>query len=73
MMGYMNLSGQSNVIGYDIGNDYITVYFKGSSKPYTYTYASAGRANVEMMKRLARSGSGLNSFINRCVRYSYAR
>jgi hypothetical protein len=73
MMRYLNLTGQSNVIGYDIGIDYIKVYFAGSIRPYTYSYASAGRANVETMKRLAHSGSGLNSFINRCVKYSYAR
>jgi len=60
---YKNLGGNSNVSAYEIGSDRITVEFKGNSRLYVYSYARAGRDNVEQMKTLARSGRGLNSFI----------
>ena len=40
---------------------------------YTYSYKSAGVENVEQMKKLARQGYGLNSFINKNVKYDYER
>ena len=61
---YHNLSGHSNVAAFEIGTDYITVQFKGTVRVYNYSYRKAGVINVENMKRLARSGSGLNSYIN---------
>lgn len=69
---YANLGGDSSVVGYEIGSDFIKVQFSDGSI-YVYTYASAGASNIEHMKRLARSGQGLNSFINRVVRKAYAR
>jgi len=62
MEKYMNLGGGSNVLGYEIGTDFIKVQFS-SGNPYVYTHASAGVQNVETMKALAKRGSGLNSFI----------
>jgi len=38
---------------------------------YTYSYDSAGEDNVEQMKQLAQSGSGLNSFILSNVKDDY--
>ena len=32
---------------YEIGNEYIDVWFKGSKKVYRYSYKSAGKDNVE--------------------------
>ena len=72
MEKYKNYGGNSNVYGYEIGIDCIDVWFKGGSR-YTYTFQSAGRDNVEMMKKLAREGRGLNSYIMRCVRFGYAK
>jgi hypothetical protein len=46
------------------------MWFKGG-KSYTYSYRGAGTSNVETMKRLARSGSGLSAYITRNVRNDY--
>ena len=72
MERYANLGGNSGVIGYEIGDDFIRVYFFDGSI-YLYTYASAGSYNIEEMKQLARRGQGLNAFINTTVRKAYAR
>lgn len=71
MERYANLGGNSNVVGYEIGNDFIRVQFSDGSI-YLYTYESTGVDNIEQMKRLARNGQGLNAFINRHVRKAYA-
>lgn len=71
MTRYANLNGNSNVEAYDIGSNFIAVKFYGTKKIYRYTYASAGRMNVEQAKKLAKSGRGLNSFIMNFMRYSY--
>ena len=71
MERYRNRGGDSGIVTYEIGPDSITVKFSDRSV-YLYTYQSAGRANIERMKRLAIAGEGLNSFINRCVRKDYA-
>ncbi|MDO8269123.1 MAG: hypothetical protein Q7T54_00440 [Candidatus Levybacteria bacterium] len=77
MVNYKNLSGKSNVKSYMIGDDYIDVKFNSESKNgynhYKYTYNSAGRENVEIMKSLALNGKGLNEFINTNVKKSYAQ
>jgi len=72
MQPYANVGGNSGVRAYEIGPDWICVQFSDGST-YLYTYQSAGYANVEEMKRLAMQGWGLNSFINRVVKYKYAR
>lgn len=72
MERYANLGGDSGVVGYEIGNDFIRVQFSDGSV-YLYTNASAGAENIEQMKRLARNGQGLNAFINRHVRKAYAQ
>lgn len=75
MINYKNLSGQSNVSGYKTGNNFIVVEFKiagkDGCKTYKYSYISAGRTNVEAMKKLAVADQGLNSFINRFVKKDY--
>jgi len=75
MTDYKNLSGQSNVARYEIGQDYIIVEFKTKGKDgcdtYKYSYTSAGQDNVEQMKILANQGLGLNSFINTTVKKLY--
>ncbi len=71
MERYKNLGGNSGVLAYEIGPDYIKVEFTGGSL-YLYNYGSAGSQNVERMKELAIAGEGLNSFINRYVKKAYA-
>jgi hypothetical protein len=70
-MYYTNNTGASNINSYHYESDRITVTFNGGAT-YLYTYTSAGAQEIEQMKTLADSGQGLNSFINRNVRLSYA-
>lgn len=73
MQRYANRGGNSNVSGFEISDNSLTVWFKGTARSYTYSYASAGSHNVERMKTLAESGSGLNSYINTNVKFKYVR
>ncbi len=72
MERYKNLGGDSNVSAFEIGQDSITVEFKGGAT-YLYTHQSAGAANISEMQRLAEVGHGLNSFIGRNVKKNYAQ
>jgi len=69
MERYKNVGGDSGVTGFEIGKDFIKVWFNNNW--YLYTYASAGSDNIEQMKKLAVAGNGLNSFINKYVRNDY--
>jgi len=71
MERYLDINHDSGVAGYEFRPDGICVQFKDGST-YLYTNASAGAANIEQMKRLAKVGDGLNSFINRFVKMKYA-
>lgn len=71
MQSYANLGGDSGVIGFEIGQGSITVYFRDNSA-YLYTDGSAGGSNISQMQSLARAGQGLNSYINKYVRKNYA-
>lgn len=73
METYQNVNGNSGIAGYEIGDTYIEVEFADTESVYRYSYESAGRENVEEMKRLAAQGYGLNSFINRRVKYLYEK
>ncbi len=70
---YKDIDGDSNIEMYEIGSDCISIKFFGTNKIYTYSYKSAGLANVEKMKSLARNGDGLNSYINNYCKYRYVR
>ena len=72
MEKYKNLSNDSSVREFAIGLDYIDVKFS-TGPVYRYSYRSAGQYNVEQMKRLARCGDGLGSFIQRNVRFKYEK
>ena len=72
MEKYKNLQGVSAVRAFRIGIDFIEVMFDDRGL-YTYTNFSAGGANIEHMKKLARQGYGLNSFINKAVRKHYSK
>lgn len=73
MQRYANINGDSGVSGFEIHDLSITVYFTGTSRSYTYSYASAGQHHIEAMKRLAQAGDGLNAYINHNVKFKYVR
>ena len=72
MERYKNLGGTSGIAKYLIEQESITVQFIDGSI-YMYNYQSAGSSNIEVMKKLAEKGQGLNSFINRIVRKKYEK
>ena len=61
---YKDINGDSNVVGYEILTDGIIIEFGGHQR-YHYNYSSAGMISIEIMKRLAQQGDGLNSFVKR--------
>ena len=52
MERYRDIDGDSGVLAYETGPDFIRVQFKDNSV-YLYTYTSAGSHNIERMKLLA--------------------
>jgi len=72
MQLYANRGRNSGVIGFELGDDSITVQFKDRSI-YLYTYGSTGSFEIEQMKSLALYGQGLNSYIGRIIRKRFAR
>lgn len=73
MVPYLDIDGDSGVLSYEFGADYIDVQFKKTLKIYRYSYNSAGKNNVDTMKELAQNGNGLNAFINKNVRNLYVK
>ena len=74
MTPYRNLSGESNVVSYEITEDSIHVVFRsGTHRNYLYNSVKPGRATADQMKSLAEQGRGLNSYISRVVRSNFAR
>lgn len=71
MKAYKNLSGNSGVIAYEIGDGSITVEF--NTNTYLYTDQSAGPATIQRMHALAEAGRGLGGFINTSAKKAYAR
>jgi len=71
MERYKNLNGDSGVVAYALGRDYIEVRFR-DGPVYTYTYEQPGREDVERMKILAKAGRGLSTYISTVVKDRYA-
>ena len=71
MLPYRNLSGESGVIAYEPRSSGIVLQFADRSR-YLYTYASTGRDHVAEMKRLAKKGRGLTTYVNQHVGRAYA-
>ena len=73
MERYKNLSGDSNVVAYELGQGSITVQFAtGTHRTYLYDSVRPGPAMVTEMRRLAVAGRGLNSYIGRVVKGGYS-
>lgn len=67
---YGNLHGNSGVISYETGKNYINVTFHGN-ETYVYNEIKPGKLKVEKMKELAATGSGLSTYISQHVREDY--
>jgi hypothetical protein len=72
MERYKNRSHESGVVAYGIGCGSITVEFVGG-ETYLYTDKSAGADNIAQMKRLAKDGAGLSTFISQHAHDRYER
>jgi hypothetical protein len=70
MTKYRNLSGKSGVNAYQKDYHSIIVEFIDQSQ-YLYTDQSAGVSNIKEMQKLADSGLGLHTYINKNVRKLY--
>jgi len=73
MQKYADINNDSGVDSFEISSESITVFFKGTNRPYSYSYSLAGKHHVERMKELALSGDGLNAYINYNVKFKYDR
>lgn len=71
MTPYKNISRNSGVKAYSIGEDHIKVRFAGAATVYTYSYRKAGKSHVENMKLLAEKGKGLSTYISQYLRNLY--
>ena len=64
MLSYHSTGEKSSgVDAFKIGADSITVKFKNGAT-YLYTYSSAGKKMIELMKSLAQANHGLSTFIS---------
>ena len=63
MERYRNFSGDSGVTAFELHHDGIAVRFV-SGPEYLYTVESAGPHHVAEMKRRARDGRGLSTWIS---------
>ena len=65
MTKYKNLSGNSDVISYEIGDGYIWVRFISSPESYLYTDKSVGKINIKRLHECAIKGRGLCTYIDK--------
>lgn len=72
MQRYANLDGDSGVVAYATGPAGIAVEF-ATGAIYVYDIEHPGRQAVADMKRLARAGRGLSTYISLNVRDNYAK
>ena len=70
MKKYGNIHGNSGVIAYETGTDFIRICFQGN-ETYLYNEIKPGKAKVDQMKLLAEKGQGLSTFISQYVKNQY--
>jgi hypothetical protein len=63
MKGYRNLDGDSGILAYDYGDEWIHIQFK-HGRTYEYLASTIGLSHLSAMQRLADSGRGLVTYIN---------
>jgi hypothetical protein len=61
---YKSSNASSGVLRYAIGSDFIWIEFQ-DLKVYRYSENSIGKSEIADMKRLAATGSGLSTFMNK--------
>ena len=71
MQQYGNERGASGVVAYELHDDAIDIRF-ANGDVYRYDTTTPGAVDVELMKRFARAGRGLASYISKYVRDRYA-
>jgi hypothetical protein len=71
LKSYRDSHGTANATGYAYGRTWIIIQFKGDAL-YLYTNSSCGAEHIRELKRLARLGEGLDSYINQHVWKRYA-
>jgi hypothetical protein len=70
METYKNCSGKSGVTFFEIGEDFIDIKFKDDFI-YQYNKLKPGKQKIEIMKRLAKKGEGLSTFISQQIGNDY--
>jgi hypothetical protein len=70
MQHYKTADQDTGVVAYEIGKDSISIKFRDGSV-YLYTIKSTGAAAITEMKKLAKKGEGLTTYINQHVRGHY--
>ncbi|MFN2439658.1 MAG: hypothetical protein ABR503_10705 [Chitinophagaceae bacterium] len=70
MKKYKNISGSSGIVAYEIGATWIKVKFIPGTV-YKYSYSKPGKKHVEEMKKLAKEGRELATYISKYVREAY--
>lgn len=68
---YLDLTSSSGVDAFAIGPTHIAVRFK-SGEAYLYDHARPGKEHVDEMKKCAREGKGLSTYISQHVQDAYA-
>ena len=68
---YSNRVGDSGVVAYALGGDWIDVVFEDRAAIYRYSDKKPGRAHVMRMTALAQQGEGLATYKNQHVRTNY--
>lgn len=63
---YGDISGKSGIREYEIGDDFIRIWF-ANGKGYEYNSIKPGQSHVDEMKRLAAASRGLTTYINKHV------
>lgn len=69
---YAAVSGNTGVAGFEILGEAIILEFQ-DRRQYLYSHKKPGKKHVEEMKRLARSGKGLTTYVNQYVRENYEK
>ena len=73
MTPYGNLRGDSGVVAYESGDNFIKVQFRQAPEIYVYDSAKPGSAHVYQTQRLAAAGRGLSTYISQDVKKNYSR
>ncbi len=68
MQDYLNMNNNSGIVRYDV--ECIIVEF-GNGSAYLYNSVKPGKIHVKEMKKLAKQGFDLNTYINRFIKDNY--